>query len=206
MINTDNIRLTVAKGLKNYLGCPVIRADQNEAPPAKPYGTYKITTPATANGGTYGEYEDGKARKPIKQIWSLSFLADTEAEALSYANKARTWLDYVGTTYLNDNEVIVEQVGAVGNRNNILTAEYEYKYGFDCTFWGFDEIEMPETEAIEAVELGETTTKKTDYEAIIKDLQHQLDIANALIENQNNEILKYEAQISKLETRLKGGE
>lgn len=155
MIDTDNIRLTVAKGLKNYLGCQMIKSDQNAEPPAYPYGVYKITTLATQNNGTYGEYKDNKARKPMKQIWSLSFLSNTEAEAISYANKARTWLDYVGTVYLNDNNVIVEQVGVVGDRNNVLTAEYEYKYGFDCTFWVLDEVDIPDNGTVETVTMGE---------------------------------------------------
>ena len=75
MMNYENLKSVVAKGLKDYLKIPVIRADQNQKPPKYPYGTYKATTPMTANNGTYGEYEDGKARKPVKSIFSFSFLA-----------------------------------------------------------------------------------------------------------------------------------
>ena len=154
MIDHENLKLVVAKGLKEYLKIPVIRADQNAEPPKMPYGTYKATTPMTENKGTYGEYEDGTARKPVKSIWSFSFLSDDENESFKYANKARTWLDYAGKVYLSDNVVIVESVGAVGNRDNILTAEYEYKKGFDCTFVMFDEIEIPDNGEIEAINLN----------------------------------------------------
>ena len=154
MVNTDNIRSTVVKNLKEYLGIPIVRANQTAKMPEMPYGRYTITTIATANNGTYGEYEDGVARKPIKQHWSLIFESEKYEEAVSYANKARTWFDYVGTTILNDNDVIVENVGAIGDRSNLLTVEYQYSYGFDVTFWAYDEVEMPEVETIESIDLG----------------------------------------------------
>lgn len=154
MINYEALKKLVAGGLKEYLKIPIIRADQNQKPPPYDYGIYKATTPMTENKGTYGEYEDGTARKPVKSIWSFSFLSDKEANSFELANKARTWFDYVGTTYFNDNNIIVESVGAVGNRDNILTIEYEYKKGFDVVFWLYDEVEMPETETIEVVEIN----------------------------------------------------
>ena len=155
MVNTDNIRSTVVKNLKIYLGCPIVRANQTAKMPDMPYGRYTITTPATANNGTYGEYEDGKARKPVKQIWSLTFESEKYEEAVNLANKARSWFEYVGQIVLTDNDVIVESVGAIGDRSNLLTVEYQYSYGFDVTFWAYDEIEIPEGEVIESVELDE---------------------------------------------------
>lgn len=157
MFDYEAFKIFVASGLKKYLGVPIIRADQNQKPPPYDYGTYKATTPMGENKGTYGEYEDGTARKPVKSIWSFSFLSDKETNSFNLANKARTWFDYVGATYLSDNNIIVESVGAVGNRDNILTIEYEYKKGFDVTFLIFDEIEIPETETIEAVEIGDSS-------------------------------------------------
>lgn len=151
MINTENLYKTVASGMKKHVGCPVIRTNQNQAPPDYPYIAYTITTPATENKGTYGEYEDGKARKPVKQIWSLTAHSDNSLDAVNLAIKARSWLDYAGTIYLNDNGVIVESVGNVANRGNLLTAEYQHSYGFDCTFSTFDEVEMQTDEFIESI-------------------------------------------------------
>lgn len=176
MMDYENLKLIVAKGLKNYLGIPIIRADQNKAPPKYPYGTYKATTPMTANNGTYGVYEDGKARKPVKSIWSFSFLSENESESFALANKARTWLDYVATAYLSDNGIVVESVGAVGNRDNILTAEYEYKKGFDCTFAMFDVIELPDEEIIVTAEIKQSTTERElTAEDINTKLEERLD-------------------------------
>lgn len=163
MVNTDNIRSTVVGNLKKYLGCPMVRSNQTAKMPAFPFGRYTITTLMTENNGTYGEYEDNIARKPIKQIWSFTFESDKYEEAVNLANKARSWFDYAGTTILNDNDVIVEKVGAVGDRGNLLTTDYEHMYGFDVTFWAFDEIELPENqETIETVSFGEDYNQKLE--------------------------------------------
>ena len=57
--------------------------------------------------------------------------------------KAREWLERVGNLYLNDNNIIVQSVGNVSNRDNVLTMEYEYKHGFDVVFWLFDTVANP---------------------------------------------------------------
>ena len=165
MVNTENIRATVVKGLKEYLKIPFVRSNQTAKMPDMPYGRYTITTPATENNGTYGAYEDGTGRKPVKQIWSLTFESDKFEEAVNFASKARSWLDCVGTPILNENDVIVERVGAIGDRSNLLTVDYQYSYGFDVTFWAFDEISAEEfttSDVIETVEFDTITVKKTE--------------------------------------------
>lgn len=150
MIDYEGIRTTIAKGLREYLGCPIIRSNQNQDlhtllgkeknERVYPYGSYTIVTPKSENKGTYGEYEDGKARKPFTQNWSLTFQSDDEAESVNLACKACEWLDYVGKEYLNDNGVIIQSVGAVRNRDNMLTIEYEYRNGFDFVVWLQNEV------------------------------------------------------------------
>ena len=141
MIEYEKMRTKIAKGMKEYVKCPVIRSNQTGDRPDYPYISYTVTTLAGQNNGTYSEYEDGTARKPVPSIWSFTCLSDDNSESVSLANKARDWLDFAGTEYLNENEIIVQSVGAIRNRDNILTAEYEYKNGFDCTFSCVDEIE-----------------------------------------------------------------
>lgn len=155
MIDFKNLKITVVKGLKKYLGCPVIGNNQNAEPPPYPYVSFTITTPATANNGTYGEYNDGKARKPVNCIWSITAQSDDNTESVTLANKAREWLDYAGTVYLNDNNVVVQSVGNVGNRDNVLTAEYEYKNGFDCVFTVYDVVDLPDNGSLETVSFQE---------------------------------------------------
>ena len=151
MIDYENLRSTVVQGLKKYLRCPVIRSNQNAEPPPYPYLSYTVTLLMSENNGTYGKYDDGIARKPVTSRWSITALSDDNIESVTLANKARAWLDYVGTEYLNDNDVIVQSVGSVTNRDNVLTTEYEYRNGFDAVFWLYDEVEEPETEQIESI-------------------------------------------------------
>lgn len=148
MIDYENLRKTVVKGLKEYLKCPIIRSNQNAEPPKYPYLSYTIITPMSENNGTYGEYDDGKARKSVTQTWSITVQSDDNNESLNLANKAKEWLDYAGTTFLNDNNVVVQSVSNVSNRDNIISIEYEYKNGFDVFFNVFDEV----TSNIETVE------------------------------------------------------
>lgn len=162
MVNYDTLRIAVLKGLKKYLDCPIIRNNQNVEPPPFPYVTYHITTPSTQNKGTYGEYDDGKARKLVNHIWSITTHSDKYAEAITIANKAKDWLDYIGTVYLSDNGVVVLSVTNITDRSNVLSIDYKYSYGFDCTFPVFDEVEMPDNGTIETCSFEEDHNKKLE--------------------------------------------
>lgn len=141
LIDVDKLKQVVVSGLKEYLGCEVIRNNQNAEPPAYPYVSYTITTLASANNGTYEEHEDGTTRKQLAQTWSITAQSNSESESVKLALKAREWLDYSGRVYLTNNGVIVQSVTNITNRDNILTVEYEYKNGFDVVFYLFDETE-----------------------------------------------------------------
>lgn len=162
MVDYENLRTTVVKGLRKHLGCPVIRNNQNAEPPPYPYVSYTVTMLMSENKGTFGEYEDGCARRPVTTIWSITAQSDDNIESVMLANKAHNWLDYAGTLYLNDNNVIVQSVGSVTNRDNVLSVGYEYKNGFDCVFWMFDEVEIPEVETIEIMEFGDDWNKRLE--------------------------------------------
>ena len=155
ILKTDEQRKTVIAGLKEYLGCEIIRTNQTATMPKFPYLGYNITTLASENQGTYGKYEDGIDRKAVVQTWSITAYSDKYTDAVKLANKAHEWLDYVGTTYLGDNDVIVQSVGSVTDRSNLLTNEYMYSLGFDCFFFMYDEIEIDE-DSIEDFEITGT--------------------------------------------------
>ena len=91
LIDLDAIRTTIVKGLKEYLKIPVIRSNQTGEPPAYPYLSYTITNLLNENKGTWGEYEDGKNRKPATQTWSITVQSDNAGEAMELAIKAHDW-------------------------------------------------------------------------------------------------------------------
>ena len=140
MFDYETLRENLVSGVSKYLACPVVRSNQNEAPPPYPYVSYTITTLMGENKGTYGEYEDGKARKPFVQIWSITALSDNDSECVTLAVKAREWLDHVGTPYLNGKDIIVQSVGGITPRDNFITTGYECRKGFDFTLWLYDEV------------------------------------------------------------------
>ena len=141
MIPIKHMRGTIPKGLKDYIGIPIIRQDQSANAPKYPYGTYKLTTPAGENNGTYQRDADGVDRLMVKSIWSFSFLSDDYDESIMHASKAREWFLHAGRTWLNANGITVQSATNITNRDNILTAEYERKNGFDVVFYVFDEAE-----------------------------------------------------------------
>lgn len=150
MIDYEKLYKTVAKGLKDYLGCPVIKQNQNKKRPDYPFLSYTIITPMSENKGTYSQYQDGTERKSYTQTWSISSFSDDSEESLILACKAREWLDNVGTLYMNDNDVIVQSVGSVTNRDTFLTTDYEYRNGFDVVFWLYDTVvkDVPTIETV----------------------------------------------------------
>lgn len=169
MVDIKSLRKTVIDGIEKYLGCKVIRSNQNAHLPKYPYGSCTVTTVATANNGTYGEYADGISRKPVNTVISFTFRSDDEIESVTLANEARDWLDCAGTVYLNDNGVIVQSVTSISNRDNVLTVDYEYANGFDCFFWTFDKVENPASKQ-ESIESVKTNIAVNKYHGLIVEI------------------------------------
>lgn len=138
----DKTKLLI-KALSKYLEVPVVRTNQNAAPPDYPYGTYTITNYKAEYKGTYSVHDDGIDRKPFKQTVSLTFQSDNYSEACELADKAHTWLDYLGRSELKKEDIIVVSVGTINNRDNLLTIDQEYRLGFDFVLRYMNEVESP---------------------------------------------------------------
>ena len=162
LIDLDKIRSIIVKGLKEELKIPIIRANQTGPAPAYPYLSYTITSLIKDKNGTWGEYDDGMHRKPGTQTWSLTVQSDKADEAMVLCIKARDWLDHTGSVYLKDNKTIVQSVGAVNNRDNLITIEYENRFGFDFVLWLLNEKgDLSESK-------GEI--REVDYSSVIKNI------------------------------------
>ena len=162
MIPYNSNREIVISGLKEHLGVSIIRANQTAPAPAYPYGSYTVTTLATANNGTWQKHEDGKDRKQVRQIWSISFQSDKNDESVELAVKARDWLEHTGRVWLKDRGITVQSTTDITNRDNVLTAGYEYKNGFDVVFYVYDEVDNP-VETTGYIEAVETQHELTNY-------------------------------------------
>lgn len=147
----STIRAAIVSGIHSYLNIPIIRSNQIGKIPSYPYGSYTVLSIADKNG-TYGIYDDEYHREPMTHTWSFSFQSDDIDECIDTAINAKSWFDHVGTVYLSDNNIIVQSIGSVTNRDNLITLEYEHRAGFDVTFWGLVESSVPDNGIIEIVE------------------------------------------------------
>lgn len=140
MIPYSKMRAAIAKGLKDYLGVPVIRGNQTAPRPPYPFVAYNVTTIAGQNGGSWQEHEDAD-RKLVRSIWSITALSKDWDESVNLAIKARQWFEHTGRAALSDQGFTVQSTTDITNRDNILTVEYERMNGFDVFFYVYDEAE-----------------------------------------------------------------
>lgn len=140
MIPYKELTTLIPQGLRQHLGVAVIQGNQTAPAPAYPYGTYNVTTIAGANNGTWQQHEDGKDRKLVRSIWSLSWLSNDWDESVELAIKARDWFLHEGRLFLSEHGINVQSVTDITNRDNLLTVEYERKNGFDVVFYVYDEV------------------------------------------------------------------
>lgn len=160
MINYRTIEASVVNGLQTYLTsknitCAVIRANQTAPVPPYPYISYTITSPVISNTKGYSVASDGKRYKPLAQTWSFTAQSNDDEEAANAALYAYDWFSLAGNTYLSDNNIIVQRVGNIGNRDNLVTIEYEYRRGFDVEFLLSHEISKADCETAGIIETAE---------------------------------------------------
>lgn len=138
MIDIALVESVIVNGLQSYLTndkrpCTVLMANQTAPIPPYPYVSYTIITPSASGGGTYSIHGDGTRFKTVKQVWSFTVQSDDDIESKQLALKAADWFSLVGRVDVEDNNIVVEKIGDVGNRDNLLSIEYEYRNGFDVT-------------------------------------------------------------------------
>ena len=162
MIPYKELTTRIPQGLREHLGVLVIRGNQTAPAPAYPYGTYNVTTIASANNGTWQQHPDGKDRKLVSSIWSFSWLSDDWDESVGLAISAREWFENTGRPWLAAHGITVQSVTEITNRDNILTVEYERKNGFDVVLYVYDEVENLTDTAKEYIESAEIARKITN--------------------------------------------
>lgn len=151
MIDFRAIETLIVENLQSHLtekgyNCPVIMANQTSPTPEYPYMSYTITTPVGANMGGYSVAEDGTRYKPMTQTWSFTSQSDDDVEAFLVAMEAFDWFSLTGNTLLSDNGIVAQRVGSIGNRDNLISIEYEYRRGFDVEFLLMHTLEAADCE------------------------------------------------------------
>lgn len=144
-----DVRDKVAIGLHQYLGIPVILADQVSPESEMPYIVYSVTCPYIP-GKTLGHFDnkrdnDGNLIKiRYEQAgMTMSFTACSqnrteedgstifgEDESMDLAEKAQGWFLHAGRRFLSP-DVVVESVENAAQRNVLMVDEEANRYGFD---------------------------------------------------------------------------
>ena len=175
MIDYRKIEELIVSGLQSYLSvdddnpCYVIMANQTAPVPKYPYVTYTITTTTETKGGTYGFFDDGKYYRQLNQIWSFTVQSNDQTECNNLALDAYDYFAHHGCTYLSDNNISVVDISNMTNRDNFITAEYEYRQGFDVRFGLMYSITPKEDEVGGYIE-------KVTLKSEIEDIQHEIDV------------------------------
>ena len=151
MIDQKAINKLITKGLKEITGCEVVKANLAGAPiPDYPYISFTILNTNTRKG----TYSDGTAGKyiPARQTWSFSVQGSDDDETFRIGLLSKDWFEESGRRRLNDYGVVVESVGAITNRDTLLTVNYEYRKGFDVVLSLMNVIQVSEIEVIDQVD------------------------------------------------------
>lgn len=85
--------------------------------------------------------QDGVRYRDLLQTWSFTVQSDKDSEASDIAIRLYDWFQLQGYLCLTDNEIVVERISDITNRDNMISVAYEYRYGFDVDFRMRHEVE-----------------------------------------------------------------
>lgn len=157
MIEYRNTESVIVSGLQDYLQtfkdeCYVVMANQTSPIPPYPYVAYTITTTVGNTSGGYGLFNDGKHYKQMNQIWSFTVQSNAQTECNNIALAAYDYFAHHSYRYLSDNNISVINITNMTSRDNLITAEYEYRQGFDVTFGVMHSITPTQDENEDTIE------------------------------------------------------
>lgn len=168
MIDFAKVQHDIVSGLQAYLtsinvNCPVILANQTAELPDYPYVSFTRINMIIPDNLHYSVDDDGTKYNDIQQVWSFTTHSENDAESIRIAGMLYDWFSEIGNVYHSDNGIIVSTIGNVNNRDNLLTIEYEYRYGLDVTFNLQNLIASPENEElIESVAISYTAENENE--------------------------------------------
>lgn len=130
MIDQRNINIVITEGLKGATGCEIVKSNlAGNCIPPYPYISFTILN-TEAGKGTYSG--TGMRYIPLKQTWSFTVQGNDDDATLEAAMAARDWMEEAGRLMLNDQGIVVQEVGPIQNRDTLLSVGYEYRKGFDA--------------------------------------------------------------------------
>ena len=152
MIDFRETEIFIVEGLRSVVStatkpCEIVRMNQTGPVPPYPYIAYNVDS-TSSDGGTYSKADDGSWYHTISHLWSFTVQSDDPNEAMTIALKAWDWFTWASYVYFADRGIVIESVGDINNRDNLITIEYEHRRGFDVTVNVINKIVIDDAEHI----------------------------------------------------------
>lgn len=143
------MRNAMVKKLWDYLGCPVVLADQVQPEATFPFVIYSVTAPYIP-GNTMGDYRtlpDGEDSTVVRRVMPTATFSFTccsmnrmgeggtfvsgADEAYELADEAMGWFLHTGYMDISALGITVVEVGRVQDRTTLVIDEAARRFGFD---------------------------------------------------------------------------
>lgn len=138
-MNSVYFKTVILPILTEFIGFPIIRADQTADKPNGPHATYKITMPYGKGVGqpatTYEMEGDNMVEIDSENYRAtVSFTTYDWSDDVSreMAQSIRDWWAFYGRDFLQKQGVAIIELTDVQNRDALLLEEYERRNGFDA--------------------------------------------------------------------------
>jgi hypothetical protein len=135
-----DIKSLLIPEIKNFVGVPVIDADQNAPKPDGTHSTFKVTSPyLKAVGKPNEDIEFGRWDNTLTSYeeynFVLSFSTYDMDQDISFdlSQKIRDWFTFYGQDFMDSNNLVVSDITGIQNRDILLVDDYERRNGFDVT-------------------------------------------------------------------------
>lgn len=152
LIKHSEIRDPLVFGLHNYMDLLVVQQSSIGDQPEYPFCTYSVTSPYLQLGQPE-HYTDVQERsiEHYEQVYSFTIASTDEDEAMDLCLKAVQYFKFYGVQELKDKNIVVVKISNVTARDNMITINYERRYGFDVRVRVASEEVQEVTEVIEAI-------------------------------------------------------
>ena len=156
MVQIRDMRNAIVKGLYAYLNLIPIPIEELRPKEPYPYITYNFISPYIPFKGQ-GNYSqslvpasDERFEHDVEELiyleptatLSMNAYSKDKLEAQELALKVKDWFKHIGYQFLSDNNLIVVNIKAFGDRTIHIVEDYEYRIGMDIIIRFADEISV----------------------------------------------------------------
>lgn len=166
------MRNTLVKKLWDYLGCPVVLADQVQPEAPFPFVVYSVTAPYIPGNemGNYRTLPDGEDSVVVRRVMPTATFSFTccsmnrtgedgafvsgADEAAELADAAMGWFLHTGYMDISALGITIVEVGQVQDRTTLVIDEAARRFGFDV------QIRYTREDTLKVPSIKKVTTKK----------------------------------------------